>query len=124
VKLPNLHPATWANDLINPNFCIEASASVILRGMWSLWRSRNDHKHGKKAIPMKKAIDWAMDSVTNLLTYSTRTKKQSIRNNIRWRPSPPGVMKINVDAAFSANTGKRSIGAVVRDEGRFYAAGA
>jgi hypothetical protein len=92
--------------------------------MWSLWRSRNDHKHGKKAIPMKKAIDWAMDSVTNLLTYSTRTKKQSIRNNIRWRPSPPGVMKINVDAAFSANTGKRSIGAVVRDEGRFYAAGA
>jgi hypothetical protein len=93
--------------------------------MWSLWRSQNDLKHGKKAIPMKKAIDWAMDSVTNLLTGSTRTKKQSIRNNIRCSPPPPGVMKINVDAAFSANTGKGSIGAVVRDEeGRFHAAGA
>jgi ribonuclease HI len=35
------------------------------------------------------------------------------------------VMKINVDAAFSANTGKGSIGAVVRDEERrFHAAGA
>jgi hypothetical protein len=85
VKLPNLHPATWANDLINPKFCNEASVSVILCGMRSLWRSQNDLKHGKKAIPMKKAIDW-----TNLLTDSTRTKKQSIRNNIRWSPPPPG----------------------------------
>jgi hypothetical protein len=26
-------------------------------------KSRNDHKHGKKAIPVTKAIDWAMDLV-------------------------------------------------------------
>jgi hypothetical protein len=116
VKLPTLHRANWASDLTDPTLCDEFSAAVILCGMWSLWRTRNDIKHGKNTIPVRKAIDWALDTVTQLLADTRPTIEKSRRQHIKWRPPPLGVMKVNVDAAFNNNSATGSIGAIMRDE--------
>jgi hypothetical protein len=62
VKILELHPLTWAVDVLDDIICRDRDRSIILCGMWSLWNSRNDRKHGKSPIPMKLAIDWALVS--------------------------------------------------------------
>jgi hypothetical protein len=62
VKISELHPLTWAVDVLDDIICRDRDRSIILCGMWSLWNSRNDRKHGKSPIPMKLAIDWALVS--------------------------------------------------------------
>jgi hypothetical protein len=64
VKLPFLHPRTWAHVLFYTTLCNREDACVILCGMWSLWSSRNDHRHGKESIHTQKVIEWAIDMVT------------------------------------------------------------
>jgi hypothetical protein len=123
VKLPTLHQATWSSDLTGPTLCDDFSAAAILCGMWLLWKTRSDLKHGKNTIPVRKAIDWALDTATHLLANSHPTKEKSRRQHIKWRPPPLGVMKVNVDVAFNMNTTTWSIGAIMRDEaGHFHAA--
>jgi hypothetical protein len=98
---------------------------LFLCGMWSLWRTHNNIKHGKNTIPVRKAINWALDTVTQLLAHTRPTIEKSRRQHIKWRPPPLGVMKVNVDAAFNNNSATGSIGAIMRDEaGHFQAAGA
>jgi hypothetical protein len=104
VKLPTLRPANWASDLTDPTLCDEFSATVILCGMWSLRQTRNDIKHGKNTIPVRKAIDWALDTVTQLLAHTHLTIEKSRRQHIKWRPPSLGIMKVNVDAAFNNNS--------------------
>jgi hypothetical protein len=116
VKLPTLHLANWASDLTDPTLCDEFSAAIILCGMWSLWRTRNDIKHGENTILVWKAIDWALDTATQLLAHTRPTIEKSRRQHIKWRPPPLGIMKVNVDAAFNNNSATGSIGVIMRDE--------
>jgi hypothetical protein len=57
VKLPVLHPATWTADLLDDKVCDERDRCIILCGIWSVWGSRNDRKHGKSPIPLKLDVD-------------------------------------------------------------------
>jgi hypothetical protein len=41
---------------------------IILCGMWSVWRARNDRQHNKAPIDMRAAINWALDVCFNLLS--------------------------------------------------------
>ena len=40
VKIPVLHPMTWARDIVDPDVITARDAGVILCGMWSVWMSR------------------------------------------------------------------------------------
>jgi hypothetical protein len=35
--------------------------------VWSLWGCRNDREHGMSPIPLKLAIDWALDVCIHLI---------------------------------------------------------
>jgi len=53
VKVPMLHPLTWARDLIDPNVIAPKDAAVILCGSWALWMGRNKRRHGQATTPVK-----------------------------------------------------------------------
>ena len=56
VKLPNLTPDSWTMELLEDRICGEKNRALILCGMWSIWRSRNDRRHGKIPIDVGAAI--------------------------------------------------------------------
>lgn len=47
VKIPSLHPVTWARDLLT-DICPRRDRAVILCGMWALWMMRNKRRHGEQ----------------------------------------------------------------------------
>jgi hypothetical protein len=117
VKMPRLHPQTWAWDLINPSHCPERNAAIILCGMWSLWMGRNKRKHGEPEIPMSRVVEWLKDTAFDLWQLSHPIKhKGPTRVPQHWKSPPPGWTKCNVDASFIADEGRGATGMVLRDE--------
>jgi len=66
VKLPPLHPASWAYDLIIGKVISEQAQTIILIGMYALWMQRNRNRHGEQIWPMKVAVQWAIDLAFDL----------------------------------------------------------
>lgn len=64
VKVPRLHPLTWAHELVDPGFCSGKDAAVILCGMWTLWMARKKRQHGEEGVPMRVAMQWAKERLT------------------------------------------------------------
>lgn len=75
VKLPDLHPLTWARDIIDPKVCVPKDASVILCGMWSVWMSRNRRRHGEEEIPVRAAVWWAIDTAFDPLAIASSSQE-------------------------------------------------
>jgi hypothetical protein len=73
VRLPDLHLDTWASALLEDGTCKEMDRAIILCGMWSIWRSRNDRLHGKSPIEMKAAIDWGFRDLFSTHTCPCRS---------------------------------------------------
>jgi hypothetical protein len=66
IKIPKLCPSTWTCDLLDNSICSEEDRGVIMCGMWSLWRCRKDRNHGKVPIQPGKALEWAIDTCSEL----------------------------------------------------------
>jgi hypothetical protein len=82
VKVPRFHDhdATWARDLLQPSICPARDVAMILCGMWSLWTSRNERRHGTTLIPVWKAVQWARDTAYDLwhLLHPVKDKQKEI----------------------------------------------
>jgi hypothetical protein len=76
VKLPTLHPHTWAHDLVDPGLCPPRNAAIFLYGMWSLWMARNKRRHGEKVWPVQAAVQWVKDTAFDLWQVAHPTKEQ------------------------------------------------
>jgi hypothetical protein len=55
-KLPQLHPYTWASDILQPDFCSDHDRAVFCIGMYALWLQRNKHRHGAGRLPVKEIV--------------------------------------------------------------------
>ena len=64
IKFPRLNPRTWTRDLLDSANRKPGDREIILCGMWSLWNSRNDRRHGKSPIEPGLAVDWAIEPVS------------------------------------------------------------
>lgn len=77
MKLPSLHPRTWAWDLL----CLVTAQdrAIIFCGMWSLWTLRNNRKHGEPMMPIKQAVHWVRDTTFDLweLSHPQRAEAQA-----------------------------------------------
>jgi hypothetical protein len=83
VKMPEFHLVTWSVDILDEKCCNEHDRCLFLYGMWSLWSSRNDRKHGKSPIPVKQAIDWALDVCFHLVLDTDRKiRSQASRTGV------------------------------------------
>lgn len=118
IKLPKLCPRTWTMDLLNDGCCSEEDRGIILCGMWSLWCSRNDRRHGKTPIEHKLAINWAVDACFHLMTEANVQARDSPRvQSAIWSLPPEGSVKINSDGAFDAREMTGATGAIARGPG-------
>jgi hypothetical protein len=114
-KLPQLHPHTWASDLLLPDFCAERDRSVFCIGMYALWLQRNKHRHGVDRLPIKKLVQWTVDTAHDLFLLSNVARPKSNQTIWRWKKPPVGWIKCNIDGAFYADMGQGATGVVIRD---------
>jgi ribonuclease HI len=85
--------------------------------MWSLWMARNKRKHDEPSIPLKKAVEWTIDTAFDLWQLAHPIKHHGLpRVSQHWRPPPPGWAKCNVDASFVEMEGRGATGMVLRDQ--------
>ena len=65
VKLPTLHPQTWAGDILS-DICSRKERAIIICGMWSLWTMRNKRRHGEEPLPVRNcptnSFQWPLSS--------------------------------------------------------------
>jgi hypothetical protein len=115
VKIPNLHPATWARDLLVTGTAKDRA--IIMCGMWALWTLRNKRRHGEPAWPVQKAVLWVRDTAYDLweLVQPLRRERSALMKP-SWEKPVAGWAKCNVDAAYSAETGQGGTGAVIRND--------
>jgi ribonuclease HI len=125
IKLPKLCPRTWAADLLDTSAGSEEARGIIMCGMWSLWNSRNDKRHGKAVIEPRQAIEWAVDVCFQLLSDEKQPTEAVIQKAEAWSLPPEGHIKINTDGAFWAADCSGATGAVLRNtDGHFMKASA
>ncbi|XP_073353887.1 uncharacterized protein [Aegilops tauschii subsp. strangulata] len=111
IKLPRLHPSTWATDILcDARFSTRERASMISM-MWSIWTSRNQWTHeGDKLDPANSVrltrealalLDIPLQHVNTLPGHS-------------WRPPEAAQIKINTDASTIRDEGKSGARGVAR----------
>jgi len=117
VKVPPLHPLTWARDLVDPGVITAKDAAIILCGTWSLWMTRNRRRHGEQGLPVKAAVQWATDTAYDLWQLSHPIKVAVTTSSQQtWQRPELGWVKCNVDASFYAGDGTAASGVVLRDQ--------
>jgi len=116
-KLPKLHHATWAHDLLDPAIVQRKNATVILCGMWAIWMCRNQRRHGDSPWRIDSAVNWALDTAHDLWRIQHEDKEvQKPVRAMKWTTPEPGWFKCNTDAAFNTESMNGASGAVVRDD--------
>ena len=48
IKIPVLHPHSWASDLIEGKLGSDQFVCIVLCGCWAAWSERNARTHGEK----------------------------------------------------------------------------
>ncbi|CAM0875309.1 unnamed protein product [Alopecurus aequalis] len=124
IKIPKLHPMSWAPNLIDGNLLPEKDSCMVPCGMWAIWKARNDRRHGNINLPIIKAVQWALDTAFDVWNASinfSKTNKPKLQ--VHWRPLDDGLIKINVDSTFNAAACEGATGAIARDHlGKFLVA--
>jgi hypothetical protein len=116
VKIPDLHPSTWAIDIIDSTKIKPADAAIILCGGWAIWSERNARNHGEHERTILAPVKWTIDIAMDLAMIGGRANsKQTPKARPRWDPPVEGVMKTNVDAGFSNSSGEGTMGLVHRN---------
>jgi hypothetical protein len=67
VKLPPLHHETWAQDLLEGRAGSEQNQTTIIIGIYALWMQRNRRRHGEPGLPVRAAVQWAVDLAFDLM---------------------------------------------------------
>jgi hypothetical protein len=63
VRLPHLHPNTWASDIINGRVCSCYDAEVITTAAYSIWMSRNKQKRGEQHFNTRQSAHWITEVI-------------------------------------------------------------
>jgi hypothetical protein len=77
IKIPTLHPISWATDMIEGQLISEAKACVILCGCWSVWTERNAVSHGESQRSVIGSVRWAVDTTYDLARLGKRKTKKA-----------------------------------------------
>jgi hypothetical protein len=56
LKLPKLHPVTWAMHILDPSYINMKNATVAVSVMWSIWTSRNKYTHEEVKFQPRKSM--------------------------------------------------------------------
>jgi hypothetical protein len=100
IKLPNLHPQSWATDLLS-DICSQRERAIIICGMWSLWTMRNKRRHGEAPLPIHKAMEWIKDTAFDIwcIIHPSKLARKPSQQK-QWAAPMESWIKCNVDASF------------------------
>lgn len=116
VKLPNLHPSTWAYLLVRG--CCHYSYCK-----WAIWIARNDRRHSKPRWKPDQAVQWVTDTALLTSHMVSPAKPKKAPQIEKWAPQPRGWHKVTTDGAFHPSSARGAGGVVIRDSrGLFTAA--
>jgi hypothetical protein len=115
LKLPRLHPDTWASDILCEQFFTERERSMIITIMYQIWTSRNNVTHGENGYePLKTMLEIVRETLLSLEMPREQTKLKGLRPNCKWQEAPSDVIKINSDGAIQLSLGMAGSGIVAR----------
>lgn len=66
MKLPSLHPISWASDLLMDGLCNDRERGIFIIGMYALWMQRNQRQHGDTHKPVSATVRWSLDTAIDL----------------------------------------------------------
>lgn len=112
---PNLHPCTWATDVLHETIISPATAAVLVSGAWALWTGRNGKGHGYKVWEPGVAAWYISSMLEELASLKVRLKLKQPRNVVPWKRPGEGWMKVNTNAAFDQDMCIGSAGVVIWD---------
>jgi hypothetical protein len=115
IKIPELHPDSWAIDLVEGSRVSMESACVILCGCWAIWMERNAVWHGESSRSISASVKWAMETTYDLAQLGNMKQPKVPKVKSVWRKPNKGTVKINVDAGFTDLDRQGTTGVVVRD---------
>jgi ribonuclease HI len=115
IKIPSLHPGSWARDIVDGTIIPTKEANIILCGMWAIWKARNDRMHGNMNVNLMKTVHWAVDTAHDLWNAGSKTDGLCVRKACeKWKPPDPGFIKINADGAFNVAAQEGASGVIAR----------
>ncbi|KAJ1255473.1 hypothetical protein BS78_K206600 [Paspalum vaginatum] len=83
--------------------------------MWVVWTAHNERCHGKENVNLLQACRWAKEIAYDLIaSVEYISGKKDNPQVMKWNSPPPGVVKINVDAAFHDGRQQGAIGVIIR----------
>ena len=93
---------------------IEHRIPTVMIACWYIWWSRRQIKNKQPVPTVERSVLNIKGMVANC------SKRRGAGNVVRkagWSRPTMGVYKLNVDAAFDADTGRGATGAIIRDSG-------
>jgi hypothetical protein len=121
LKLPRLHPVTWAEDILCESSFDSLDRNMTISIMAAIWDSRNKWSHDDSGYSPVKAVD----NIAETLAFIDGLKKKksaTTRPHFTWHGPPPGVIKVNSDGVIRSDAGIASTGGVARDTDGFKSA--
>ncbi|KAL5551842.1 hypothetical protein UlMin_002018 [Ulmus minor] len=103
--------AFWAKDNLSSDHF-----ELFAMYTWEIWNLRNSWTHGKEAVIKGNELRWIPEYISNFKACrATMHNLPSSPQPRRWTAPFPGQLRLDVDAAFDANSKCYSLGAVIRD---------
>lgn len=102
-------------DVLHADTCSSSSAAMLICGAWTLWTGRNNHRHGRKVWEPGATARYISSMLEELSSLKMSPKVAKPRKQVKWQCPDEGWIKVNVDAAFDANTCTGRAGVVIRN---------
>jgi ribonuclease HI len=120
LKLPNLHPDTWAMDILCDTMFSQGERESVISIMSAIWDSRNRWTHDDKGYDPSKTMETIAETMG--LIEVRIPKMGHTRPPCTWQGPGPNMLKLNCDGAIREEQGIAGGGGVARDERGFRAA--
>lgn len=118
-KLPRLHPATWARDIVCDPIITDGDRAKIVSVMWSIWHSRNRWTHDKERSDPANSLRIIRETLAIL--ELPRDHALALPG-YGWHPPEDDNVKINTDAGIDSNRERGGAGGVARSATHFLGA--
>ncbi|CAH9145169.1 unnamed protein product [Cuscuta epithymum] len=115
IKLPRLHQATWAADILCNSRFDDKDRPKIISVMHSIWLSQNKWTHSEAGYIPAKAMEYVQELLLSIELPPTHSAPKQPQPECTWHGPPADVVKINSDGALCLDDNIAGSGVVARD---------
>ena len=111
IRLPRLHPSSWARDIMCDRRFSDKDRATIITVMWAIWMSHNRYTHDQETIDPASSVRRIREDLA-LLDILGQVFIPIPDHG--WRPPEGNFIKINTDADVHLDDGNAGLGGVAR----------